>query len=1280
MSRAGGRHTFRPGPRILGMAGVFWRARPTRARCLPPLFVDASDLPPSGVYVSLPPASLFDALPDALARFDAAARVVYVNPAFERAMLVARRGLLGRRFGEVEVLAPYAALWEQQVQELLLTEEERWFKFSFDHPLGRRHFDVRLLLERDELAPHVTALLRDVTYTRGVVRASRGADALAEAMLAADNVGIALLDRELRLKHCNGVFEELTGADVERALGHRLDELFDLAALPEMTASLERMRSGAARGTEQHEYALPAGERPWVREQRTPIFDARGAFDGVFILLERLDPMREAETSLSALRGALEQAGELVLEVGTDGTLLDANETALQALGLGREDFGKASLAQIDCELADGELARMVERLRANGAERRETSYASRRRPGTLLPVEVIAQRAGRGRRESILLLARDIGERKRAELALLESAERFRSLFDESPVALLLLDENLRVLQSNRAASRLLDRALIDLVGAEVAALLHAADAAAAARLRRDLQAEALREDDADVRLVQADGRVVWMRLVVRGWRAERSRRFLLVLEDHTERKLAAMQLQDAVAQQRTLLETMSAAVARVRDGRVVDANGEFARLFGYGERALAGLPLRRLTENAAGGQPAGPLPEVSDASTGGVETMLVNASGQPVWCLVQARAVQAGEAGGQEAIYTFQDVSAQREGREALARSLIELNLVFDSTAVALLHLAEGRIVRCNAQAATMLGGADGPIGRRFAELLEPSAEEPAPAWLDSGAPASAAPVEARMLGADGVPFWALLSMRAFDAERPAAGQIVTVLNIDARKRSEQEVRQMRNYLDLVVESLPVTIAVRDARDGRFVSINRAGEALLGRPREAVVGRTWHELYPRQLADELAALDARALESGQMIEQPRAVYQTIDGRPLTVHRRVLPVFEAGGGSGAEGPRYLMSIVDDLSDTVRTEAALLDTEARFRELAGHIDAFVFIADSTLGTLFYASPRSEALLGIAAPRLLADPRLALECVQAQERPALARRLPLVLARLARLRRTEMTVRIDHPSLGARSVCVRFTPVRTPEGGVRVFGMAEDATEREAVQDQRLASALRTHELVVHDVRQRLKKNLRGVAGLMQQQAFARPELAEPLIDAATQIQAIALVHGIQPVDGGVPLTALVQGVFSELAGTHNAIVQVEPPGAALAHWRVAEREAVPMALVINELGSNAIKHRSKGDLRVVARLAARGDRVELRIEQPGRLKEGFDLARVGAGITGLSLAKSLLPHRGARLRVDQLGPLVITRLELAPPAIRLAAAAPAEAQAEAAPSWSADQS
>lgn len=1221
--------------------------------------MDASDLPELGAVIAPPPASLFDVLPDAVLRFDAVGRIVYVNAAFERATMLGRRALLGRRLDETTELAPYAALWEGQLAELLATEEERWFKFSYEHPLGRRYFDVRLLLERGALAPHVTALLRDVTYARGVTRASRGADALAEAMLAAVNVGLALLDRDLRLRHFNGFLEELTGIPAAQALGRRFDELFDLAELPQLTASLLRMRRGEQRETEEHEYGLPAGSRPWVRERRTPIYDARGVFDGVFILVEHIDPARHA---LSALRGALDTAGELVLEVGVDGTVLDANETALRELGLRPADLGRTALTDIDRELTAAGFAAMVERLRAHGAERREAFYASRQRPGATVAVEVIAQRAGQGPRESVLLLARDIGERKRAEAALLESAERFRSLFDDSPVALLLLDENLRVLQANRAAGGMLDSALIDLIGLEVPALLHPGDAAAAARLRRDLAAEALHDGDADVRIVHADGRVLWARLVARGWRVGRTRRILLVMEDYTERKLAALQLAAAAAQQRTLLETMAAAVAQVRDGAVVHANAEFSRLFGVAEQDVAGLPLARLVDGPpVDGIAPGPLPSAQAGSLASVETMLLAADGRPVWCLVQARALDgAGQHGGAvEAIYTFQDIGPQRQAREALSRSLAELNLVFDSTEVALLHLSEGRVVRCNAQAAAMFGGPLGPVGRDFGELMAEAA--PLPPGTQGA--------ELRMRNAAGAPFWALVSARPLDETHPGGGLIVSVLDIDERKQAEQELRQMREYLDLVLESLPVAVAVRDARDGRFVSINRAGEALLGRPRAAVIGRGWDELYPPALAAQFSALDARALESGALIEEPRVEMPAAEGRHATVHRRVLPV--ADSGAAGEGPRYLMSIIDDLSDTVRAEAALQDTEARFRELAQHIDAFVFIAEADLSRILYASPRCEALLGVSAAQLQADPRLALECVQAPERPALSRRLPLVLARLRRLRRAELTVRIDHPRRGPRSIAVRFTPARTAAGGVRVFGLVEDATERQAVQDQRLAEALRRQELLVQEVRQRLRRNLRGVAALLQQQAFARPELGEPLTDAAAQIQAIALAHGIPPAEGSVPLVTLVQGVFADLAGLYNALVHVEPMGAELMRWRVAEKEAVPLAMAISELGSNAIKHRGKSDQRVVVRVGARSDRIELRIEQPGRLKPDFDLARVSPSVTGLGLAKSLLPHRGARLRVDQLGPLVITRLELAPPVLT-AGAAPAAEPADAA--------
>jgi len=158
------------GTRILGMAGVFWRARPTRARCLPPLFVDASDLPPSGVYVSL--------LRPACSTAAGCARTLRRGGAGRLRQPRLRTGDAGRppRPARPPVrrgrgAGPLCRAVGAAGAGAAADRRGALVQVQLRHPLGRRHFDVRLLLERDELAPHVTALLRDVTYTRGVVRA-----------------------------------------------------------------------------------------------------------------------------------------------------------------------------------------------------------------------------------------------------------------------------------------------------------------------------------------------------------------------------------------------------------------------------------------------------------------------------------------------------------------------------------------------------------------------------------------------------------------------------------------------------------------------------------------------------------------------------------------------------------------------------------------------------------------------------------------------------------------------------------------------------------------------------------------------------------------------------------------------------------------------------------------------------------------------------------------------------------------------------------------------------
>jgi PAS domain S-box-containing protein len=515
-----------------------------------------------------------------------------------------------------------------------------------------------------------------------------------------------------------------------------------------------------------------------------------------------------------------------------------------------------------------------------------------------------------------------------------------------------------------------------------------------------------------------------------------------------------------------------------------------------------------------------------------------------------------------------------------------------------------------------------------------------------------------ERLMRRADGSTSWCAVNVRPLDPQLPERGLILALMDVDMRRRSEDELKRVRNYLDLVVENLPVLVSVRDVDTGRFVSLNRAGEQITGLARDQVLGRSWHEIYGRQFADLYAELDRRALATGQQVERPRDVMLRADGRTLTVNQRVLPLYEPAA-DGSMQPRYVMSIIDDLTEEVRAEAALRETETRFRQFAENIDQLVFITTADLASVLYVNPRYAAVIGGPLDELLEDGRNALKHVHFDDVPALKRRLPRLIGGFRRLRKAEVTVRIDHPTRGLRTLNLRLNPVRMFDGSVRVFGVADDITERAAAEQERIAEAVKQRDILVREVHHRIKNNLQGVAGLLQHMSTSKPEVAPQLNEIAAQIQAIAQVHGLQiRATGTLPVLGVAEGIVKSLASMFGARADFEMPSAALWRWGLPEGEAVPLALVINELGTNALKHRAGRDLPITVRILPRPDGLELRIEQPGELKPGFDLARISSSVSGLGLVKALLPRRGARLAIEQEGHSVVTRLELSPPAIR----------------------
>jgi hypothetical protein len=112
-------------------------------------------------------------------------------------------------------------------------------------------------------------------------------------------------------------------------------------------------------------------------------------------------------------------------------------------------------------------------------------------------------------------------------------------------------------------------------------------------------------------------------------------------------------------------------------------------------------------------------------------------------------------------------------------------------------------------------------------------------------------------------------------------------------------------------------------------------------------------------------------------------------------------------------------------------------------------------------------------------------------------------------------------------------------------------------------------------------------------------------------------------------------------------------------GTSPQRWALPEAESIPIALTINELLTNAIKH-SGGAMRqaeVACTLDGSETGVRIEIRNSGKLPSGFSLARFPGGVSGLGLVRALLPRRSANLAIEQHGDIVVTTVTLQPPGV-----------------------
>lgn len=215
--------------------------------------------------------------------------------------------------------------------------------------------------------------------------------------------------------------------------------------------------------------------------------------------------------------------------------------------------------------------------------------------------------------------------------------------------------------------------------------------------------------------------------------------------------------------------------------------------------------------------------------------------------------------------------------------------------------------------------------------------------------------------------------------------------------------------------------------------------------------------------------------------------------------------------------------------------------------------------------------------------------------------------------------------------------------------IKLAGTIQDITEKKAQELQKIEHEINLRNTLVREVHHRIKNNLQGVSGILSHHAVQNPTINEPLNQANAQLQSVAIIYGLQgkSADNKIELGQLVSAISQNIASLWNTKIELNMEE----DWKpvtISEKETVPLALVINELITNAVKHQSLPDSVAITLKfqsvvnsikTALKDKAIISICNHGqyKIKEQCENSASAINNTGLNLVQSLLPKNGAYL-------------------------------------------
>ncbi len=509
----------------------------------------------------------------------------------------------------------------------------------------------------------------------------------------------------------------------------------------------------------------------------------------------------------------------------------------------------------------------------------------------------------------------------------------------------------------------------------------------------------------------------------------------------------------------------------------------------------------------------------------------------------------------------------------------------LMSEASDAILVFGSDGKALMANARAAQMVGRpVPAIIGLPCRELLAPPPGEEPEACIIAEAQRTANPVlaERELVRPDGTRFVGELSVRSL----PDGAVQMIVRDVTSRRRAADAMQAERDLMDGIIATSNAAILAFDAVTHRPVFVNQRVLDKTQMTREQIarisVGEwPWDTQYPDGTPVPREDLPFfRVLRTGEPVLDVPLIYAMKDGRTMRVLASAAPLRDATGRLTT-----VVQSVEDITERVRTEQALVASEEKLRHIAQAFPGAVYqfcLTPAGEMRFTYISEGVRELVGISPDEAIADFGVVWEMIIPEHRE-------LVNQSMAQSAMANQPWRMDLRinARDGRQRWVRGTAYpesERPDGIIRWNGIFLDVTdlkelESNLLQAQKMESVGRLAGGIAHDFNNILTA-IRGNVDLLLETLAPgdeRTEEVHEIRDAAErastltrQLLAFSRKQFLQPRD--LDLNALVRDVekmLRRVIGEDIALLTV--PGDALGMVRAdpGQLQQALLNLVVN---------------------------------------------------------------------------------------------------------------